>query len=604
MKKQLIPNRHLLRFSGLTCILIALSFFDAQAQLEYPATHLHFNDDTGKLQFAIVSDLWGGYRSGVFEDAVDKLELLQPQFVMSVGDLIDGKVYDSIVLENQWSEFNTMVNSLSMPFFYVPGNHDISNAWMESEWKRMFGKSYYYFVQKNVLFLCINTQDGGSSGIRSEQIVYFKKAIKDNPDVRWTFVFMHRPVWKGRDGREEGYEKIAEELSGRNYTLFSGHNHTYLKLQKQGNNHYVLGSTGGGSDLRGEKFGEFDHITWVTLNAGDSPKIINIKLDGMIRDDIVNEKTHPITSTLIKQEWLITPTYVSENRYAETLSPSITFNNPTDYPLKISGDFPQTASFTSNPQKLDVIIPPQSTKKQMITITSASNSKIDLASLPFIELELSGSYTYDAVVYEIPAHRKMYLNWKHVLPAESNAEKIVSIQYENLDTSGFISVLVPEYLHNKWYWYGTDDCLIQYKLARDKKFLYMAAFIHDDQLVMGEGQQDLIYVDFEDKNGQATQFTIYPDPIKSKLSTDNKTEFSAENVQIVSAVEGDHTIKIMLQIPLNKISRADDSFRFNIGYRDQDNLPVPENSTLYWKPLWDTETDYQFSGTFMLEDHD
>jgi len=240
----------------------------------------------------------------------------------------------------------------------------------------------------------------------------------------------------------------------------------------------------------------------------------------------------------------------------------------------------------------------------MITITSASNSKIDLASLPFIELELSGSYTYDAVVYEIPAHRKMYLNWKHVLPAESNAEKIVSIQYENLDTSGFISVLVPEYLRNKWYWYGTDDCLIQYKLARDKKFLYMAAFIHDDQLVMGEGQQDLIYVDFEDKNGQATQFTIYPDPIKSKLSTDNKTEFSAENVQIVSAVEGDHTIKIMLQIPLNKISRADDSFRFNIGYRDQDNLPVPENSTLYWKPLWDTETDYQFSGTFMLEDHD
>ncbi len=27
----------------------------------------------------------------MFEDAIDKLELLQPQFVMSVGDLIDAK---------------------------------------------------------------------------------------------------------------------------------------------------------------------------------------------------------------------------------------------------------------------------------------------------------------------------------------------------------------------------------------------------------------------------------------------------------------------------------------------------------------------------------
>jgi hypothetical protein len=61
-----------------------------------PFAQVHFNDDPGKLQFAIVSDRWGGNRPGIFEDAVDKLELLQPQFIMSVGDLIDGKTYDSV----------------------------------------------------------------------------------------------------------------------------------------------------------------------------------------------------------------------------------------------------------------------------------------------------------------------------------------------------------------------------------------------------------------------------------------------------------------------------------------------------------------------------
>jgi len=44
------------------------------------------------------------------------------------------------------------------------------------------------------------------------------------------------------------------------------------------------------------KFGKFDHITWVTLNTGEPPRIINIKLDGMIRDNVVNENTIHLNS--------------------------------------------------------------------------------------------------------------------------------------------------------------------------------------------------------------------------------------------------------------------------------------------------------------------
>ena len=395
-------------------LLLALPVCISHAQLMQPVTHLRFNDDTSKLQFAIISDLWGGYRSGVFEDAIDKLELLQPQFVMSVGDLIDGKIYDSLLLDEQWNEFNDQVNSLSMPFFYVPGNHDISNPWMETEWKRRFGRSYYFFIHNNVLFLCINTQDGGSSGINAEQIAYFKQAIENNPEVRWTFVFMHRPVWRGEDEKQEGYEKIEAALIGKDYTLFSGHSHTYLKLSKHGNDHFTLGSTGGGSDLRGEKFGQFDHITWVTLITGEPPKIINIKLDGMIKDNVVNENTFPLTSTLINQDWLTTPEYVSQNRFETLASPAIIFHNPTDYPLEISGDFSSINGYTIKPQRLDLIIPPQSNKQQVITIESAIESKIDLSSLPFVEVELKASYTYDTVVYEFPLQRKLFLQWKEI----------------------------------------------------------------------------------------------------------------------------------------------------------------------------------------------
>ena len=55
-----------------------------------PYTHLKFQNDPDNFQFAVISDLAGGNRPGVFPAAVDLLNLLQPEFVMSVGDFIEG----------------------------------------------------------------------------------------------------------------------------------------------------------------------------------------------------------------------------------------------------------------------------------------------------------------------------------------------------------------------------------------------------------------------------------------------------------------------------------------------------------------------------------
>jgi hypothetical protein len=60
-------------------------------------------------------------------------------------------------------------------------------------------------------------------------------------------------------------------------------------------------------------------------------------------------------------------------------------------------------------------------------------------------------------------------------------------------------------------------------------------------------------------------------------------------------------MRFEFQIPLDKIMKTDQSLRFNIGYRDQDNHPDVENSTLFWKPVWGTENDYKNSGTYILK---
>ncbi len=90
-----------------------------------PVTHLRYNDSPDDFQFAIVSDRTGGHRADVFSQAVEKLNLLQPAFVLSVGDLIEGGKKAEERLAAEWKEFDSFVNKLTMPFFYTPGNHDV-----------------------------------------------------------------------------------------------------------------------------------------------------------------------------------------------------------------------------------------------------------------------------------------------------------------------------------------------------------------------------------------------------------------------------------------------------------------------------------------------
>ncbi|MEM0933181.1 MAG: metallophosphoesterase, partial [Bacteroidota bacterium] len=157
-----------------------------------PWNHIEWNASPEQFQFAIVTDRTGGRRPGIFATGVEKLNLLQPEFVMSVGDLIDGYIRDTIQLNAEWKEFQGFIENLKVPFFYVPGNHDITNEVMERKWKELFGVSYYHFVYKDVLFLCLNSEDNlrgaGRGTIDDAQYEYIRKTLEENTDVKWTLV--------------------------------------------------------------------------------------------------------------------------------------------------------------------------------------------------------------------------------------------------------------------------------------------------------------------------------------------------------------------------------------------------------------------------------
>src|SRR5262245_15911540 len=171
--------------------------FQAAAESRNPWSHLRFNNDSGDFQFVVVSDRTGGHRERVFSRAVEQINLLQPEFVLSVGDLIEGYSTDPDRVHKEWREFQGFVNRLQMPFFFVPGNHDLSNPFMEKLWREKFGRRYYHFVYKNVLFLVLNSEDppGRPGHVSAEQVAYVRAALKENAGVRWTIVALHKPLW-------------------------------------------------------------------------------------------------------------------------------------------------------------------------------------------------------------------------------------------------------------------------------------------------------------------------------------------------------------------------------------------------------------------------
>ena len=276
-----------------------------------PWTHLDFQDDADDFHFAIVPDRAGGERRGAFTNALAKLNLMRPAFVMTVGDLIAG-LKPPDVIRPQQIELTNMTSKVIAPFFYVVGNHDIGRSRPEyprnSEesymvWKEFFGeRTYYSFMYRGVLFVVLNTMEGRDNrrpqrGITKEQYDWFKKTLDEHADARWTMVLMHQPFeWKTPEWA--AFEK--GELIKRNYTVFAGDWHHYVYARRHGREYYVLAVAGGCSAdnhlvlgrsdvLRGKEYGEMDHITWVTMTK-TGPVIANLTLDGILPGDYLTQK--------------------------------------------------------------------------------------------------------------------------------------------------------------------------------------------------------------------------------------------------------------------------------------------------------------------------
>lgn len=291
------------------------NFSHGMAGTAFPWVSDKFDDADGKFTFGIVTDLNGGERPGIFAIAVEQLNLLRPELIVTVGDLVNGGSSSEDSIHAEYDNFDTRASKAKAPLFHVGGNHDLTDPVMRKVWKDRYGAHYYHFIYKNVLFLMLDTEDHTDArrreihearqaaikvldgpepekarvmeyfkipervtgNVGKEQVEYFKKVIAEHPEVKWTFLFMHKPAWQ-REG-EGSLQPIEEALSGRSYTVFNGHFHKYSHTDRRNTDYIMLGTTGGNQDPTSAA--AFDHVTLVTMST-EGPSIANLRLDGIL----------------------------------------------------------------------------------------------------------------------------------------------------------------------------------------------------------------------------------------------------------------------------------------------------------------------------------
>lgn len=525
-----------------------------------------------QYSFVILADRTGGPRYEVFQKAVGEVNNLSPDFVMTVGDLIDGYVKNVEWSARQWDDLMNAISVLKAPVFFTGGNHDLSNPMMIDDYKKRFGSTYYHFHIGEDLFLVLDTEEQGGRPVSKEQVSYFSDVLKDW-DGRWIYVFMHSPLWEG-DGKG-GYEEISSLLKGHDYTVFSGHVHQYYKEVKDGMEHYILATTGGSSGLRGKAVGEFDHYMHVTA-CDSGPKIRNILVGGEeISPDIVNPATKPYVDVVLGSSYAhIYPVLLKEKSPAK-FSFRIKVRNPLKKPMVFSADMTGIKGLETEPTQIRKEILPETTEYLDVLVSNPSQLPCD--SFPPMDLVTSCGYDIEGEDVELYMKRRVLVDYV----------RDISTFAARVDVSN------PDLVREDWCWADSSDGKFMFTIKKSEENVNIFVRTSDDVLVTSEdpfSPQDRISIILDSDRIGVTEWRFRPY---------RKTEIigALKEGTVSSCIAEDNNLIAQLSVPLAVLS---DTIRVNIAFTDSDNPQNIKPSVLWWKPIWGTWQEFKDAGRFVV----
>jgi hypothetical protein len=257
------------------------------------------------FHFVIYGDRTGGVPEGlkVLEQAVVDTNLLDPDLVMTVGDLVQGYNETDEWLE-QTKEFKLIADRLRMKWYPVAGNHDVywrgqgpaPQGQHESNYEQHFGPLWYSFRHKNAGFIVLYSDEGDAKtnqksfsigalqNMSEQQLEFLDAALKELHDSDHVFVFLHHPRWIGGGYTGSNWPRVHEKLvaAGNVSAVFAGHiHHMRYDGVQDGIEYYALATTGGGLEADIPDAGYLHHLNMVSVRK-DRISVSAIPIGGVM----------------------------------------------------------------------------------------------------------------------------------------------------------------------------------------------------------------------------------------------------------------------------------------------------------------------------------
>jgi plastocyanin len=197
----------------------------------------------GGLRFVQISDSHIGFDKPANTDvtatlraAVAKIKAAPepPSFVLHTGDLTH---------LSRPSEFDTLhqvMSELSLPVFYVPGEHDVleddGKSYLQRFGKGTQGAGWYSFDQGGVHFIglvnVVNLKAGGLGLLGAEQLEWLERDVKPLNNSTPIVVFAHIPLWSVYPewgwGTDDGERALSYLRRFGSVSVLNGHIHQVM----------------------------------------------------------------------------------------------------------------------------------------------------------------------------------------------------------------------------------------------------------------------------------------------------------------------------------------------------------------------------------------
>jgi hypothetical protein len=317
----------LLRIYLLACILLKTSFIFSQ---------------TTEYSFFIAGHVYGSpgiNNLGFHPPFKAKFNYIQGREEIKFGILLGDIVITGT--EQNWNEVDAEVDTLGLPVYFAPGNHDMTNREL---YENRYGDSYFSFTYNNDLFIILdpNIDNWNISG---DQLSFVESTLEENANyVINIFVLSHQLIWWAPDNIYSNI--VLNSNAGRDDVTNFWSEVEPLFNALDNNVFFCAGDVGAASYASSFMYDQNDNITYIATGMGSNVKdnfiVINVDLQKQVSYDLICLNSDELFCFGELEDYII------------SYAPSLDLDSNKCFPNPASNEIFITTKLTNNPSLLTI----------------------------------------------------------------------------------------------------------------------------------------------------------------------------------------------------------------------------------------------------------